>query len=122
MDNQPTKQKNLTVSSLVIGSALCLLAGAGINNAIERHASAGQATPVGAAAAPAVTQGLPDFASLAKRVGPSVVNVATTQIRKNTQGVPSPFDDDDPLGDDRWLPGIRPDVGPRWDWARSRWP
>src|ERR1044071_6203549 len=94
MDNQPIKKKSLTAPSLVIGSALCLLAGAGLSGAIERYASAGQPTPT---TAPAVTQGLPDFASLAKRVGPSVVNVATTQIRKTAQGGPGPFDDDDPM-------------------------
>jgi serine protease Do len=93
MDNQPIKKKGLTAPALVVGSALCLLAGAGLNGAIEHYASAGQPTPT---AAPAVTQGLPDFASLAKRVGPAVVNVATTQIRKTAQGGPG-LDDDDPM-------------------------
>ena len=95
MDN-PIKKKGLTAPALVVGSALCLLAGAGLSGAIERYASAGQPNPA-TAPAPAVTQGLPDFASLAKRVGPSVVNVATTQIRKAAQGGPGPFDDDDPM-------------------------
>jgi serine protease Do len=49
------------------------------------------------APAPAVSQGLPDFATLAKRVGPSVVNVSTTQVRKAAADVPSPFDGDDPM-------------------------
>src|SRR5581483_11920641 len=71
MENQPTRKKNLTVPALVAGSALCLLAGAGLNGAIQHYARAEQ-TP----AAP-------------------VVNVATTQVRKTAQGFP--FDDDDPM-------------------------
>jgi serine protease Do len=39
-----------------------------------------------------------DFASLAKRVGPSVVNVSTTQMRRTSQNAPSPFGDQDPMG------------------------
>jgi len=97
MINDLTKKKNIAVYSLIFGSILCLLAGAGISGAIERYSTPGRIVPVGAAGTPVVTQGLPDFASLAKRVGPSVVNVSTTQIRKAAQGGPSPFDDDDPM-------------------------
>jgi len=46
---------------------------------------------------PAGVQSLPDFAALAKKLGPAVVNVATTQMRKTAQQGPSPFGDDDSL-------------------------
>ena len=41
------------------------------------------------------SEGLPDFVGLVKRVGPVVVNVSTTQMRKTAQG---PFGDDGPSG------------------------
>jgi serine protease Do len=79
---------------------VCLLAGAGISGAIDRYYSGGQVVPIASVTAPsAVSQGLPDFAGLAKRVGPSVVNVSTIQIRKTAQDMPSPFGDDDPMGE-----------------------
>ena len=84
-------------SSLVLGSALCLLAGVGIGGAIENYQAGGQAMPVAAAAD--ASRGLPNFADLAKRVGPSVVNVSTTQARKMAQDVPSPFGPGDPRND-----------------------
>src|SRR5512135_1646281 len=94
----PHLRRGFSVSSLIVTSALCVLAGVGISGAIDHYQSGGgQVVPVSSAAAPAVTQGLPDFATLAKRVGPSVVNVSTTQIRKTTQGSPFPFDSDDPM-------------------------
>lgn len=89
--------KSFRVSSLVVGSTLCLLAGAGIGGAIENYQSAGRAVPVASAADAA--RGLPNFADLAKRVGPSVVNVATTQLKKMAQDVPSPFGPGDPRND-----------------------
>ena len=89
--------KSFRVSSLVVGSTLCLLAGAGIGGAIENYQSAGRAVPVAAAAD--AGRGLPNFADLAKRVGPSVVNVATTQLKKMAQDVPSPFGPGDPRND-----------------------
>jgi len=91
------KRKGYSISALLVSSALCVLAGVGISGAIDRYQSGGRAMPVSSAATPAVTQGLPDFVGLAKRVGPSVVNVSTTQIRKTAQGSPFPFDSDDPM-------------------------
>jgi serine protease Do len=41
---------------------------------------------------------LPDFASLAKKLGPSVVNISTTQVRRTAEQAPAPFGDGDPLG------------------------
>jgi serine protease Do len=41
---------------------------------------------------------LPDFASLAKKLGPSVVNISTTQVRRTAEQAPAPFGDGDPFG------------------------
>src|SRR5574342_746365 len=41
---------------------------------------------------------LPDFTALAKKLGPAVVNISTTQVRKTAEQVPGPFDSDDPFG------------------------
>jgi|SwirhisoilCB2_FD_contig_81_3705919_length_2339_multi_5_in_0_out_0_1 serine protease Do len=97
MFSKLTKQKSIRVSSLVFGSVLCLLAGVSISSAIDQYQAGGRMAAVANAQAPAVSQGLPDFATLAKRVGPSVVNVSTTQVRKAAADVPSPFDGDDPM-------------------------
>jgi serine protease Do len=43
----------------------------------------------------AQTRGLPDFADLAERQGPAVVNISTTQVIRN-QGQAFPFDETDP--------------------------
>ena len=95
-----TRKKSVAISSLVVGSMLCVLAGVGISGAIDHYYGTGKIVPVASnAAAPAVVQGLPDFASLAKKVGPSVVNVSTTQVRKAGADVPSPFDNDDPMSE-----------------------
>ena len=97
MFSKLTKQKSIRVSSLVFGSLLCLLAGVSISSAIDQYQAGGRMAAVANAQAPAVSQGLPDFATLAKRVGPSVVNVSTTQVRKAAADVPSPFDGDDQM-------------------------
>ena len=91
------KQESIRVSSLFFGAVLCLLAGVSISSAIDQYQAGGRMAAVANAQAPAVSQGLPDFATLAKRVGPSVVNVSTTQVRKAAADVPSPFDGDDPM-------------------------
>src|SRR5688500_4764912 len=88
--------KTIGVGSLIAGGALCVLAGASIGSAIENYPAAGRTVPV-AASADAV-RSLPNFAELAKRLGPSVVNVSTTQVRR-AQGAPAPFGQDDPRND-----------------------
>lgn len=97
MISELAKKRTIAISSLVVGSMLCVLAGVGISGAIDRYYSGGRVLPVASAAAPAASQSLPDFATLAKRVGPAVVNVATMQMRKTAADAPSPFDDDDPM-------------------------
>jgi serine protease Do len=89
--------KSIGVGSLLAGGALCVLAGASIGSAIENYPAAGRTVPV-AASADAV-RNLPNFAELAKRLGPSVVNVSTTQVRRMAQGAPAPFDQGDPRND-----------------------
>ena len=90
-------KRSFSVSSLAVGSALCVLAGAGIGGAIEDNQAAGRAVPV--AASTEASRSLPNFTELAKKVGPSVVNVSTTQVRRMAQDVPSPFGPGDPRND-----------------------
>lgn len=90
-------KKTVSIASLLGGSALSVLAGVGIGAAIENYPAAGRTVQVAAAAE--TGRGLPNFADLARRVGPSVVNVSTTQVRKMAQDVPSPFDQGDPRND-----------------------
>src|SRR5690242_19599663 len=97
MFSKLTQQKSIAISSLVLGSLLCLLTGVRISSAIDHSQAIGRMAAVANAPAPAVSQSLPDFATLAKRVGPSVVNVSTTQMRKAAADAPSPFDGDDPM-------------------------
>ncbi|MDD2885328.1 MAG: DegQ family serine endoprotease [Dechloromonas sp.] len=64
-------------------------------------------------------RGLPDFTELAEKQGPSVVNISTTQVVKgNAQGLPFPFDENDPAMEffKRFLPrghGLVPSPQPR---------
>ena len=90
-------KRTVSVASLLAGSALSVLAGVGIGAAIENYPAAGRTVQV--AAAVETGHGLPNFADLARRVGPSVVNVSTTQVRKMAQDVPSPFGQGDPRND-----------------------
>ena len=90
-------KRSFSVSSLAVGSALCVLAGAGIGGAIENNQAAGRAVPV--AASTEASRSLPNFTELAKKVGPSVVNVSTTQVRRMAQDAPSPFGPGDPRND-----------------------
>ena len=90
-------EKMVRVASLLAGGALCVFAGATIGGAIEHYPVAARAVPVAAPTDP--VRSLPNFAELAKRVGPSVVNVSTTQTRRMTQGTPDPFGQGDPRND-----------------------
>jgi serine protease Do len=88
------KKTKSKLAPLALASTVSVLAGMALSVAIERYHPDGQRAIAASSAAPNVgTQGLPDFASLAKRLGPSVVNVSTTQIRKTTQDGPG-FGDD----------------------------
>ena len=97
MSAQNNQKKSLSLSTLVVGSTLCVLAGVGISGAIEQYYTGGKIVPVASAAPAVAAQSLPDFAALAKQIGPSVVNVSTTQVRKASQDGPVPFNDDDPM-------------------------
>ena len=89
------QNKLFGVSTLFVGSAFCVLAGVGVTAAIEQH-SADRTVKAASAASAAAPQILPDFTNLVKKIGPSVVNVSTTQLRKGVQNRPSPFGGDDP--------------------------
>jgi serine protease Do len=90
------KKRTLSISTIAVGSALCVIAGVGISGAIDQLHPNARLVPAATASAAGV-QTLPDFTALAKQIGPSVVNVSTTQIRKTAQEGPLPFDENDPM-------------------------
>jgi serine protease Do len=75
---------------------LSLLVGIGIGNGIERFYSLSPTAHAASASAP-TPQGLPDFVSLVRKIGPVVVNVSTTQVRTSAEAFPAPFGSDDPF-------------------------
>ena len=104
------------ISLLAIG-LLCALAGAagladwyysGVRSAHAGAAESGAKT----VAAPST---LPDFASLAKKLGPTVVNISTTQVRRTAERVPGPLENDDPFSQfmERFFGGQFPPRGPQ---------
>jgi serine protease Do len=84
--------------SLAIAGAVGVLAAVGVTTAVENTGSKRAVQPVAAATADPV-RSLPNFTDLAKRVGPSVVNVSTTQPRRQAQNAPGPFGPGDPRND-----------------------
>jgi serine protease Do len=75
--------------------AIAVLAGMGGVSIIEHYHGGSQ--PAHAASSPvAMAQGLPDFISLAKKLGPSVVNVSTSRVRGTERNTPAPFGGNDP--------------------------
>jgi len=96
MESQTIQQKSRR-SAIAVVSAVSLLAGMGITSVVGRY-HAGTQPANAASSAPAIVagQGLPDFATLAKKLGPSVVNVSTTAVRKAAQEGSS--SGDDPMG------------------------
>ncbi|MBI2182416.1 MAG: DegQ family serine endoprotease [Deltaproteobacteria bacterium] len=92
-------RKTIKLYSAFAVGLFCALAGAGgladwYNSAI-RSAHAGVAESGAKTVAAAA---LPDFASLAKKLGPAVVNISTTQVRRTAEQAPAPFGEGDPLG------------------------
>jgi serine protease Do len=75
---------------------LSLLVGIGIGNGMERFYSLSP-TAHAASASLSSPQGLPDFVSLVKKIGPVVVNISTTQVRASAEALPAPFGSDDPF-------------------------
>src|ERR1043166_7432523 len=101
MSVQEGRKSGIGMRSLVAASLFSLIVGAGLSGALERYDSHSGVAAANAAPAADVksTVTLPDFASLAKRLGPAVVNVSTTGIRKTAQEGPNPFGDDDSMND-----------------------
>jgi serine protease Do len=75
--------------AFVTGTAVSILveSSSGIAHFARADAAAYAASPAAAG------QALPDFVSLAKKVGPSVVNVSTVQVRKTAEEMPGSEDD-----------------------------
>ncbi len=91
-NQKPVKSKLL---SIAFASIISALAGMALPGAVGRfHAGVEPAIAAGGGAAMVAAKGLPDFANLAKKLSPAVVNVATTQMRRATQDSPD-------LGDNR---------------------
>jgi len=103
MDSQHCQAKRkLIVKSIAVASIVSLLAGVGITGVVERFHTGVEPVHAASSFAPsAAAQSLPDFISLAKKLGPSVVNVSTTRIRAAAQEGPSPFGGNNP-SDEFW--------------------
>src|SRR3990170_2329553 len=97
-----TVDKTTRPALFLIVGLLSALIGAGVGGVVEQfssgvrtaHAGVGPESEGKSVATPS---GLPDFANLAKRLGPVVVNISTTQVRRATEQAPSPFGDEDSL-------------------------
>lgn len=103
-------------SAFAVG-LLCALAGAvgladwyysGVRSAHAGVAESGARS----VAAPST---LPDFVSLAKKLGPAVVNISTTQVRRTVEQGPGSFESDDPFSQfwERFFGGQGPRRGPQ---------
>jgi len=97
-DQQLSRSK---LSPFVGACAIAVLAGMGGMSIVEQDYNGGPTTAHAASIAAVPAQNLPDFINLAKKVGPSVVNVSTSRIRGAAQEAPSPFGDNDP-GEEFW--------------------
>ena len=97
MTIEKSQRKSIGMYLLIGLSLVSLLAGVGMTEVIERAYPHGGSVQAAEVKSPASVQSLPDFAALAKKLGPSVVNVSTTQLRRTAQQGPSPFGDDDSL-------------------------
>ncbi len=97
MDDRRTIKRFL----LVVVGVFCALAGAGVGGVADWYYSGGRSAHAGAAEYGARTvaapSALPDFASLAKKLGPAVVNISTTQARRTAEQAPGSFENDDPF-------------------------
>jgi len=93
----PMRKTVKLYSAFAVG-LLCAFAGAGgladwyytgVRNAHAGAAESGVKTVAAAA--------LPDFVSLTKKLGPAVVNISTTQVRRTAEQAPAPFGEGDPF-------------------------
>ena len=98
-DLRSSLKKRKTSHILAAGSIAGLAVVTGLIVPERYH---GALQPVHAASVNAVAQGLPDFINLAKKLGPSVVNVSTTTVRAASErSAPGPFGGTDP-GEEFW--------------------
>jgi len=111
VENKPNRIGRLLVAvsfiSMMVGAA-----GTGVFDHFDNHSGAAQAAAPDSRTVSA-PQALPDFASLAKRLGPAVVNISTTQVRKTAQDAPNPFGNDDSMNQfwERFFGGRMPRGG-----------
>ena len=91
-DQRPTITRSTPLIAAGALAVLTAMVGLGI---FERYD--GTIRPAYAASSvTAAAQGLPDFINLAKKLGPSVVNVSTTTVRGSERNAPGPFGGNDP--------------------------
>ncbi|HET7008959.1 MAG TPA: trypsin-like peptidase domain-containing protein, partial [Candidatus Binatia bacterium] len=91
-DWQPTLKWRKTTRLIVVGVVAGLAVMPGLKIA-EVYWSAFQPAHA-ASSANTLAQGLPDFINLAKKLGPSVVNVSTTSVRGAERNAPGPRGND----------------------------
>jgi serine protease Do len=110
------KKRCAGIPHVALASVFFAVVGVGLSSGVGSYLSG--LRPVHAAERPAATkeiQALPDFVGLAKKSGPSVVNVSTTQVSKTAQGGPSPFGGQDPMSQfwERFFGGQLPRNAPQ---------
>jgi serine protease Do len=98
------RTKNVAFFGVVAISLLSMLVAtgtAGVNDYSHPRGRAAESntSPAFEVTTVAATQGPLDFPSLAKQLGPVVVNISTTQLQKTAQDAPAPFGEDDPSND-----------------------
>jgi len=88
-------RKRVGVKMLIVGASISLLLVFPLSMRPELSFRAFTTNISNAAEAPVATisrpQGLFDFVSLAKQLGPAVVNISTTQVNSRARESPSPF-------------------------------
>jgi serine protease Do len=96
--------KQIGMKGLVVVALVSVLAGLGVGGGLDWFSGSRLVNLWGGTVAPEVqpaplTQGLPDFMSLAKKLRPVVVNVSTTQLSEGAQRFESPFGEEDPFSE-----------------------
>jgi serine protease Do len=91
------RNKRVSLYLSVVASVVAFVTGTAITILVESSSGSAHFAQADAAAyaasSAAAGQALPDFVSLAKKVGPSVVNVSTVQMRKTAEEMPGSEDD-----------------------------
>lgn len=98
------KDGKTEIRLLIAVGLLSMLVGARVSSGLDRLSSRGSLHLLQTAgireSRPAIAaDGLPDFTTLAKKLGPAVVNISSTQVTDEVEGTTSPFEEGDPFGE-----------------------